>query len=414
VLVHTSVGVFDTMLWYQNELPDADEWKLVDFNVAWDSAIVDVTFKGIRYHLLLSRNKKVSACAENDVILAPEASQATLDEQNVQVSSVCKKMLQLYGRHLSLWLLPGSDSSSASPSELDVARLAGYYNGFPYRRQLRTVRGELLSVNPAKHYMRMHGHPVPNQFPGLPVFTKDRLVVKCRPELDDGISLVEAARDANVGGTAAGDLLVMKTVYRCWREDIQDFIREADVLGKIPSHPNIVGFHGLVVDGDGFVDGILVSYLDGTLLPDITQATLAERERWKSQINAALSHVHNQVDADGHRSPVAWGDAKAGNVMITAAGDAVILDFGGGWTYDGVEKKDENTVATDEKGREMIMNLLDNLPPPGEGAVIGGTYGSCACFRHWPGNTYGCRVLSDCLVQERLISACWFVLHVVA
>lgn len=380
------------MLWYQEGLPDPEEWQLLDIQTTRPSkknmekgvmvgidAQVDVVYKAIRYHLLMERNNKVAACEENDALRYPPAAddesaanqsqERRLAAYGAVMFDICANMLQLYGRHLSLWVVPGADDASASVTEVAAARRAGYYNGFPCRRQLRTMRGVLSPVDPAKYYMRVYGCPTANTFPHLPVVTKDRLVVHHREPLYDGIFLVEAAPGETTGATTAGTLMAMKTVYNCYRTDTQDFIREADTLGKIPSHPNVVRFHGLVVDGDGLVDGILTSYLDGKPLTAVKQATMSERERWRSQINAALDHLHSSGGPDNPRAPVIWGDAKTDNVMITSAGDAVIFDFGGGWTYAGVAKEDENTLEVDELGRAMIMQFLAELPLSGEGAA---------------------------------------------
>ena len=353
------------MLWYQKDLPEAELMTVCAF--ALKTSFVEVVFKGIRYSLLLEWNKGIDPFAENGALFSRDRLTAGMNfEEEVAAQSagqftICEQTLQLYGRHLDTWAVPAQDCPTASAVEVDAARRAGYYNGFPCHRQLRTVGDALMLVDPTEHYLRIIGRPIANMFPGLYVFTRDRLVVQRRDPLADGILLVEAARDEETGERAVEGLLVMKTVYSCFRRDEQDFIREARTLGKLPAHPNVVPFHGLVVDESGMVDGLVTSYLDGKLLSKIKQATVAERERWASQIDAALKVLHEQE--------IVWGDVKAGNVMITSSGDAVILDFGGSWTPGWVTEEDADTIRGDWIGYNKIVEFLERLPVPDEDAT---------------------------------------------
>ncbi|KAB8214842.1 hypothetical protein BDV33DRAFT_208902 [Aspergillus novoparasiticus] len=112
---------------------------------------------------------------------------------------------------------------------------------------------------------------------------------------------------------------------------------------------------GLVQDGDGYVMGLLLSYIDchGATLECIggSHSQYAGfRQKWVDQISHTLKslHAHNIV----------WGDAKAANVLIDTNADAYLIDFGGGYTEGWVDKEMANSIDGDLQGLESIKRYL--------------------------------------------------------
>ena len=60
-----------------------------------------------------------------------------------------------------------------------------------------------------------------------------------------------------------------------------------------------------------------------------------------------------------HANDIVWGDVKTGNVVIDSAGDAWLLDFGGGSTKGWVDSDKTETVEGDLQGLERSENALD-------------------------------------------------------
>lgn len=112
---------------------------------------------------------------------------------------------------------------------------------------------------------------------------------------------------------------------------------------------------GLVQDDNGHVMGLLLSYVDcrGTTLRCIDGRDPKNsefRQKWVDQISHTLKRLHSHN--------IVWGDAKAANVLIDVNGDAYLIDFGGGYTEDWVEKEMANSIDGDLQGLENIKRYL--------------------------------------------------------
>jgi len=60
---------------------------------------------------------------------------------------------------------------------------------------------------------------------------------------------------------------------------------------------------------------------NGRVLRDIDVLSVDEFKRWTRQIEAIV-YLHERG--------LVWGDAKASNILIDDAGNATLVDFGGG------------------------------------------------------------------------------------
>lgn len=96
---------------------------------------------------------------------------------------------------------------------------------------------------------------------------------------------------------------------------------------------------GLVQDSEGYVMGLLLSYIDFRCIDGRNPRYSELRQTWVDQISHTLKNLHS------HR--IVWRDAKAANVLIDANEDAYLIDFGGGYTEGWVDKENSNSIDGD-------------------------------------------------------------------
>ncbi|ATY66940.1 kinase-like domain [Cordyceps militaris] len=99
---------------------------------------------------------------------------------------------------------------------------------------------------------------------------------------------------------------------------------------------NLCRMHGVVMDDHDFILGILLTYVDGA--------------------NCPLSARVDPEDPDD--PPMIWGDVKAENVLIDESNNALVTDFGGGYTQGWVDKALAETIEGDAMGMAKIRKLL--------------------------------------------------------
>lgn len=73
---------------------------------------------------------------------------------------------------------------------------------------------------------------------------------------------------------------------------------------------------------------------------------MAEKIRWAQQLEATVKQLYK----DG----IVWGDVKPDNVIINSQGDAVVINFGGGYTPEYIEPELQQTFQGDLKGLNQM------------------------------------------------------------
>ncbi|KAK5633212.1 hypothetical protein RRF57_008926 [Xylaria bambusicola] len=112
-------------------------------------------------------------------------------------------------------------------------------------------------------------------------------------------------------------------------------------------------------DKDGSLMGLLIEYIEGqTLYEYLYEEKCKGRNisqsiklKWAAQIESSLRHLH------AHN--IVWGDVKPENVMINSNNDAVIIDFGGGYTPAFVPRELRETVQGDLLGFDRLKTKWD-------------------------------------------------------
>lgn len=140
----------------------------------------------------------------------------------------------------------------------------------------------------------------------------------------------------------------MKSVHRNPNES---FIREVSSLANC-FHPNITRLVGVTINADDKVDGMLIDWIENARpLSEIETVLAKEAEKWIGQIKDAIGYLHQK--------DLVWGDAKAANILVNMEGDAILVDFGGGFTDGWVEQRFCNTVKGDLQGLERIISFIN-------------------------------------------------------
>jgi len=285
-----------------------------------------VDYGGYRYHLALLFNNDAEPDAfENATLMKLYRAMATKDDDEInRVLGECEGLL--YSLMKADYNARSKRSTTAiSPSSTGVIKLRAL-----------TVNGVLQSSTHDLVLNYPPNPPVDNTFPGVPVFRSSDI-----EQLHEQTMHVFKVRHKKY-------LYCLKSVHRSANKS---FIREVSTL-KTCSHSNIVGLIGVTVNLAGKVDGMLTDWIENARrVSEMDRASIYEAAKWIDQIKNAVNYLHEKG--------LVWGDAKAGNVLITVNGDAMLVDFGGGFTEGWVEQRFCETVEGGLRGLERIISFIN-------------------------------------------------------
>jgi serine/threonine protein kinase len=278
-------------------------------------------YEGFRYHLLLQFNAVEPASPEN-LPLETLYNAMSGDDDN-EIEAAADKCLNF------LWPFMEDDFASRSGSTAPTNEVI--------KLQVLPVAGVLRTVNHEKSLEYPPTKPVDNTFSDVPVFPSSEIERLAEPKMH--IFKVRLPDHS---------ISCLKTVHRTG--NTENFIREVSILRRC-SHSNIVPLVGVMVDGDGRVEGMIIDWVENArLLRDLKSISAEECERWTRQIRDAIMYLHE--------NELIWGDVKAANVLIDMSGNAVLIDFGGGYTDGWVDVKYQHTVDGDLQGLERIISFM--------------------------------------------------------
>lgn len=148
-------------------------------------------------------------------------------------------------------------------------------------------------------------------------------------------------------------------------DDKRSAIREINIFKRmetlgISKTVHATRLYGVIQDEQSSrVVGLLLSWincenktLECALGPE-TPAAL--RVKWGQQVSTTLACLHE--------AGIAWGDAKAANILVDMDDNAWIIDFGSGYTRGWVEKDHMETIEGDQEGLSKIKELLNQKMP---------------------------------------------------
>jgi tRNA A-37 threonylcarbamoyl transferase component Bud32 len=276
-------------------------------------------YGGFRCHLLLTFNPVEPTSPENIPLTRLYDAMTREDEEALE--SAAGECLDL------LWPFMEADYASRLQS-----------NAIPLTIIKLQVLGENGVLRPVDHDVHIEypaTKPVDNIFADVPTFRPSD--IERLTEIEDNIFKVRLHNS----------VYCLKTVHRTGYEG--NFIREVTVLQKC-SHPNIIRLVGLLVDDKDKVEGMIIDYIDDARsLRDVDSISNEDCERWGEQMLDAITYLH--------QNKLVWGDAKAANVLI-ADGNAVLIDFGGGYTKGWVDPVNHETETGDWQGWGEIVKFM--------------------------------------------------------
>jgi predicted Ser/Thr protein kinase len=154
-------------------------------------------------------------------------------------------------------------------------------------------------------------------------------------------------------------LKVIRPEHRLTPETKERFLREARVLSRL-DHPNICRVHELIEDPAGEI--LVLEYIDGPTLKQAVARGIPEGEKLRvaEQVAAAL--------AAAHAREVVHRDLKPDNVMLTAAGEVKVLDFGLARVQGGPPAEAEATrplapASADASSHGSLVGTLQYMSP---------------------------------------------------
>ncbi|OSX71457.1 hypothetical protein BU14_0532s0016 [Porphyra umbilicalis] len=296
------------------------------------------TADAVRFHVVCLWNTGAGGCRENALLALVAAAHPDVAGRDGEAAAADAATA-------AGWALV------ADARPVWSARAAAAAAGDPVPVRLYTANGVLVSTShPLPTPAAGRRGPIPNTFPGVPVYARPR-VARVEALSACHVYRVSVAPAAAAAAAVPPRACVEKRMARSARA----FRREVGHLAAAPPHPNLVGLVGLVVDAAGLVEGALLEWIDGPTLADVRAATAADKAKWRSQVRAAVTHLH--------AAGLTWGDAKTGNVVVRRASrDAVLIDLDGGYTEKWVTKALAGTPRGDWMGVERICHAIDALP----------------------------------------------------
>jgi serine/threonine-protein kinase len=208
--------------------------------------------------------------------------------------------------------------------------------------------------------------PPPEPSPLAPGYRLDRYELLC-PIADGGMASVWIARQTGKHGFQK--LVAIKTILPKYAADPsfqRMFLDEVRIASRI-EHAHVTQIldvgdqHGVTylvmeyVDGDALAKVHYAAKQRGSLVPpDISLRVMAD-------VCGGLHAAHELIDADGHPLGVVHRDVSPQNILVSAKGDAKIIDFGIAKARDRIS---EDTNAGQLKGKVRYMAPEQALGKP--------------------------------------------------
>ena len=123
------------------------------------------------------------------------------------------------------------------------------------------------------------------------------------------------------------------------------------ISGGLKNKIRVANIHSIVISKDGKMTiGLLFD-----LIPSIGESlqslqcklAVEHHTKWREQVTAIINELHCH--------DIVWGDVHPGNIVIDKNFDAWVVDFGGGWIEEFVQRKKAGTKEGDWQGLRKIF-----------------------------------------------------------
>ena len=170
-----------------------------------------------------------------------------------------------------------------------------------------------------------------------------------------GMGEVFLAEDTRLDRNVA--LKILPAAMASDRDRAQRFVREAKAASAL-SHPNVCVVHEVGETDDGLLF-IAMEHISGATL----ESVLAGRELGTAELLDVAVQVGDALD-EAHGRGITHRDIKPANIMITARGQAKVLDFGLAKRQAPLEDRaDAKTVTRGETAFGMVMGTVHYMSP---------------------------------------------------
>ncbi|KAI1749916.1 hypothetical protein F4782DRAFT_549342 [Xylaria castorea] len=236
--------------------------------------------------------------------------------------------------------------------------LQGYFHPATFAFRLVNQDGKLFAIkeiyDPQDHGdtspRTQIGYVLRSALPSVPLILASQL-----KRLDDGLEDADLSDIPNkVRRVGTNEVLFFKGGFKD-----HGHLREIDILSKIEASEKFTPpfrtskLVGLVVwdDDEASLMGLLLEFIEGeSLLWRSTTEFTTTKAKWFSQVKMTVKQLHE--------AGLVWGDAKLDNVLVNEAGDAVVIDFGGGYTPEYIPRELQDTVEGDLMALKRIATEL--------------------------------------------------------
>lgn len=101
------------------------------------------------------------------------------------------------------------------------------------------------------------------------------------------------------------------------------------------------------------ISGFLMPFYPSLSLLSVQSMTPSQKVKWKQQISEAVEVLHNHN--------LVWGDVKPAYIMVDSEDRPVLIDFGGGYTKEFVDRELRETIEGDKQGLRRLFKAIDEL-----------------------------------------------------
>jgi serine/threonine protein kinase len=159
-----------------------------------------------------------------------------------------------------------------------------------------------------------------------------------------GMGDVYLAEDTRLGRKVALKFLSRKVMDDNWAK--RQLVKEAQAAAML-DHPNICAIHGLEEVGEHTF--IAMQYVEGDTLSELVRNRLPNLEQGVSLATQIVAAV-----AEAHAHGIIHRDIKPQNIMVTAAGQVKVLDFG----LAKIIQHQQQVGVADDSGRISTSGLV--------------------------------------------------------